>query len=143
METTVNERFQSLIKVLGMNVYSFSKSVGKSHTSIQNIVESRSKPGFEILELVLKTYPTLSRDWLIMGEGEMFKATEKRPTNSNVEYLQVYLKDLEDKFNRLIDQYDVKDRQIEGMQRTIDVLLGKSEGVIVRPLLPTENKALA
>ncbi|CAG4992326.1 hypothetical protein DYBT9275_00940 [Dyadobacter sp. CECT 9275] len=57
-------------------------------------------------------------------------------------YLLQHLANLEEQFRSLAEQLKVKDKQLEGMQRTIDVLLGKSEDVIklmtarVIPLLP-------
>lgn len=48
-------------------------------------------------------------------------------TDSN--YLIEHLSNLEEQFKRLLNQIDVKDRQIEGLQKTVEVLLGKSNPV--------------
>lgn len=44
-------------------------------------------------------------------------------------YLLEHLVSLEEQFKRLLNQIDVKDRQIEGLQKTVEVLLGKSKPV--------------
>jgi uncharacterized protein YecE (DUF72 family) len=49
----------------------------------------------------------------------------------SIDYLQQHLKNLEEQFKALADQLQqqlaIKDKQIEGYQRTVDVLLGKYE----------------
>lgn len=47
-------------------------------------------------------------------------------------YLRDYLEKLELRFKELNDQLAVKDRQIDGLQRTVDVLLGKYNPVADR-----------
>jgi len=46
-------------------------------------------------------------------------------------YLLDHLASLEEQFKRLLNQIEVKDRQIEGLQETVKVLLGKSEDVTI------------
>lgn len=127
MTTTIGERFAQLIESLGMNENSFAKSIDKSRSMIGFVVSGKSKPGFEFLEVVCKKFPRVSRDWLITGEGEMFKA-EQGPSDS---YLKEHLHTLEENFNRLASQLEKKDQQLEaadkraeGLQRTIDGLMG-------------------
>ncbi|MGX7688076.1 hypothetical protein ACWA1C_12990 [Flectobacillus roseus] len=105
METTISQRFEALIKALKMNNNSFANSIGKTSTMIKFIVDGKSKPGFDLLEQVLITYPNVNSDWLLRGEGEMFKETEKvvvEPTlwqtlkesyESRIEELQLSLSD--------------------------------------------------
>ncbi|MDQ1085679.1 helix-turn-helix transcriptional regulator [Siphonobacter sp. SORGH_AS_1065] len=71
--TTVNQRMQELIKTLKMNPSSFAKSIGKPHSTIANVTDGRSKPGFDILELILEKYPEINPLWFIRGIGEMFQ----------------------------------------------------------------------
>lgn len=125
----INERFKQLIKALGMNSNSFAKSLGKTQSSVAAIIEGRSKPGFEFLELIATTYPQISRDWLLMGEGPMMReAVKASDPDVNIKH---YVDRLETKFLGLLE---AKDRQMEWMQRTIDHLrAGKLNGVSRRP----------
>lgn len=133
METTIAERFKELLKTLNTSTSGFAKSIGKPITSVQIVIEGRSKPGYEFLETVLKAYPNVSADWLMKGEGEMFADRAKEPSiDLPADYLLNYLKMLEDKFGSVADQLAVKDRQMEGMQRTIDALLGKYKGAMLK-----------
>lgn len=129
---SVGDRFGMLIKALGMNNHSFAKSIGKNSTTINYTVEGKTKPSFELFEAVFTKYPKVNRDWLLMGEGRIFRddTTQEQPDNS----LITYLRSLEEKFDNLLKQMSVKDQQIAGLQRTVDALVGKSEGVALNPV---------
>lgn len=46
--------------------------------------------------------------------------------NQGSNYLLEHLANLEEQFKRLLHQLEIKDKQLDGLQRTVDVLLGKS-----------------
>ena len=119
----IDARFKTLIRVLGKTNNSFANSIGKTSTTINNIVEGKSKPGYEILEATFLTYPTVNRDWLLGGDGPVLK--DSTPKEDPNQYLTDFLK-------RIEDQLTVKDRQIEYYQTQNQMLmsmLGKAEGV--------------
>lgn len=144
---SIGERFSILVKGLKMNNNSFAKSVGKAATTINYIVEGKSKPGYDVLESVVKTYPQVNPNWLLTGEGEMVKSVPTAPVVSTDSYLVEHLHTLEENFNRLAKQLENKDKQIEGLQRTVDALIslpGKSLDVPIKsrvlPLWPELKK---
>ncbi|WP_273215627.1 helix-turn-helix domain-containing protein [Runella zeae] len=131
MEQTINQRIDAIISSLNMNQKVFAESLGKAPTVIYNIVNGRNKPGFEIIESLLKKYPQINSSWLLTGEGEMFTTTPilTPPTPTSDSYLQEYLKKLEERFEKLLSQ---KDKLIESQQYLIEHLesrLGKLKGV--------------
>lgn len=69
---TINERFETIIKVLfGGNKRAFALHIGVSPTVIENVVGSRQgKPSFDFLEKVCAK-ANISAEWLLMGKGEM------------------------------------------------------------------------
>ena len=77
MESTINDRILKLIEILSRNQSDFAKSIGISTQSVSGIVNPyktrRSKPGSEILQAILKNFPNVSADWLMMGESEIFR----------------------------------------------------------------------
>lgn len=138
METTIGERFSQLIEDQKLTTNAFATSLGKPYTSIKVILDGVSKPGFELIEKVLTTYPNLSSAWLLMGEGNMYRNIDNQPNKSD-DYLKEHLHTLEENFNRLASQLEKKDQQLEaadrraeGLQRTIDALIS-------RPSAPTAN----
>lgn len=145
MEHPIASRIESLINALKMNRNTFAKSLNKSFSSIQIIVEGKSKPGYDLLETILLAYPQVNPSWLMKGEGEMFLNEESKHI-APTDYLQNHLQKLEESFQRLNQQIEVKDKQIEYYQRQNERLmdlLGKPSDVIgeakVMPLWKKEE----
>ena len=142
----IGSRIKELIFKLDLNQTSFAKAVGASHTAIFKTVSGDTQPRLVLIDAILNTFPQVNRDWLLEGKGDMFsnKASNLEVQADN--YLQIYLKQLEEKFEKLLNQ---KDKLIESQQYLIEHLssqLGKLSGVIegaqVVPLWE-ENKATA
>lgn len=92
-KTTISERVAQLIQALGKNPSSFAASLDKPRTSVTIITEGKSKPGFETIEAILLRYPQINADWLMKGEGPMFRGEEKASRGD--EYLMKYVAELE------------------------------------------------
>jgi len=84
----INDRIYKLIKVLEMNPTSFSDSIEVSVTVIFNIIKGRrSKPSYDLILKMLKTYDRLNAEWLMKGEGSMWSddiVTSEKIVPSNV-----------------------------------------------------------
>lgn len=84
----INDRIFKLIKVLEMNPTSFSDSIEVSVTVIFNIIKGRrSKPSYDLILKILKTYSRLNAEWLMKGEGSMWSddiVTSEKIVPSNV-----------------------------------------------------------
>lgn len=122
-DNSINARLKDLIHALRITNNAFAKSIGRSSTTVQQIVTGRSKPGFELLELIMDTYPNVNPVWLLKGHGEMFLegTADVVKEDSDSSYLTSYLEKLEEQFKRLMNQLETKDRQIEKLMD----LLGK------------------
>lgn len=140
MGSTINQRIDELIKQMRTNPKAFAESIEKTPTTIYTVLSGRNKPGYEVIESILKKYPNVNPDWLLMGEGEMFRDSSTTPTQASVaaenSYLLEHLRQLESSFNRLSSQLEKKDEQIAGLQRTVEVLLGKCDGVPSSQIVP-------
>lgn len=77
--TGINDRIDKLIRALGYNKTKFAHALGYNYnTIIESIVGKRqSKPGFDFLNALLTTFPSVNADWLMIGEGEMLKEKSK------------------------------------------------------------------
>jgi hypothetical protein len=85
---SINERLKILIDTLeGGTVLRFSKKIGVAHTSLASMMPGsrESKPGFEIIAKIAEAYPHVSLEWLLTGEGEMFK--NGRPNDQKMPYM--------------------------------------------------------
>lgn len=71
---SVGQRFTQLIQHLGLSKNAFAQSLDKTATVIQHLVDERNKPGYDLLCKVFETYPNVSKDWLLLGQGPMLVA---------------------------------------------------------------------
>jgi len=75
----MKERIQAIINKEGITPSRFADIIGVQRSGISHILSGRNKPSLDFLNKVLIHYPHISGDWLITGNGEMFKNTgEKR-----------------------------------------------------------------
>lgn len=156
-KTSVGARIKELMFRLGKNQSSFGDSIGYSQTSIRNTITESTKPGFEMLAKILKTYPNVNEKWLVQGEGEMFNTKVKSEENTKAESTVQTNNDGGTMLQLLKDQYEKRIAELSnalqdarytiGLQKKIleagnfnDPITGKT-GVIV-PMWSEEELAL-
>lgn len=69
----MNSRIQKFIEAEHLTPAKLADSIGVQRSNISHILSGRNKPGFEFIEKLLKTYPHLNADWLILGKGNMYR----------------------------------------------------------------------
>lgn len=69
------QRFIEVFKKFGNDsVREFSRTLDLSEDNVGNYINGTTKNiPFAVFEKVKKTYPEISSDWLLVGEGEMLK----------------------------------------------------------------------
>lgn len=78
-ECSVGQRFTQLIQQLGLSKNAFAMSLDKTATVIQHLVDERNKPGYDLICKVFETYPNVSKDWLLLGQGPMLLSSPTPP----------------------------------------------------------------
>lgn len=78
----IKDRIQQLIDFKRLSVLAFEKSVGLSNGYLRNTANISA----ENCAKILSTYPDVSAEWLLTGEGEMQKSAQSVGdiSNSNV-----------------------------------------------------------
>lgn len=78
----IKERIRQLIDFKRLSVLAFEKSVGLSNGYLRNTANVSA----ENCAKILSTYPDVSAEWLLTGEGEMQKSAQSVGdiSNSNV-----------------------------------------------------------
>ncbi|OIN55673.1 helix-turn-helix transcriptional regulator [Arsenicibacter rosenii] len=127
MNSTINERIVKLIETLKMSNNAFAKSIDKSSTAINYISDGKGKPSYDVLESIFKRYPQVSRDWLLMGEGEMFRTSA--PVNKPVDGGDFGERVLMEVRRLFEEELKEKNAQIASLSRMLEMTLGKSKGV--------------
>lgn len=73
----VKQRLKQFIESQHLTTKAFEKSIGAGNGYVNSIVNS---VGNKYLPVILEKYPTLDREWLLYGEGDMLK-----PESENLE----------------------------------------------------------
>lgn len=108
METTVNQRIEELKKIYARgNNSEFERLVGMKTNSLRSIIgPQQSKPGFETLEAILKAFPNVNPDWLIIGVGERDRESVVEELKK-VSYLEKLVKQLQEQIERMTKHQDI------------------------------------
>ncbi len=67
----MNDRFKKLMLHYNMSPSNFADEIGVNRPGISHIISGRNKPGVDLIQKVLKRFPEVSTDWLLMGIGSM------------------------------------------------------------------------
>ena len=68
MDNFVN-RLEYILEYYELTASAFADKVGVQRSSLSHLLSGRNKPSLDFILKVKDTYPTLSFDWLIKGEG--------------------------------------------------------------------------
>ena len=69
----INGRIKELIDYYSITRYRFSKETGISEVVLKNIFSGQNKPSVDALEKIFTRYKSVDANWIVMGEGSMFK----------------------------------------------------------------------
>jgi len=69
----MNKRIAALIRTKGLTASEFARIVGVQPSSISHVLSGRNKPSLDFIIRILKTYPDIDPDWLLLGQGHMLK----------------------------------------------------------------------
>lgn len=93
----LNKRIIDLMVKSGHSKSTFAKELGVSLPLITHITSGRNKPGLDIIQKIMSTFPDLNPDWLINGTGEMYRVLPKKADLSGVQARLNNLKQLTNK----------------------------------------------
>ena len=80
----MENRIQKIIDEQGISLNSFAQEIGVNRSTISHILTGRNKPSVEVLQKILKRFPSLSPDWLLLGNGRMHTKNESTATLSTI-----------------------------------------------------------
>lgn len=67
------DRLAAIIRSENVSAKQFAEEVGIQPGTVSNILSGRNKPSLEVMQKVQKRYQHISLDWLICGEGPMYR----------------------------------------------------------------------
>ena len=77
MESPILQRVIQIIKELNLTDNQFSKRLKIAQTTMSGYLSGNRKLSLQVIESVLSEFEDISAEWLLRGEGEMYKADDK------------------------------------------------------------------
>ena len=69
----MNKRLLQFLSAENISQTQFADTIHVARASVSHILAGRNKPGFDFLESMLRHYPNLNPEWLMTGNGKMYK----------------------------------------------------------------------
>lgn len=114
------KRINELIIANNLTSRAFAIACGIKYTTLNNYITGRRALGLDTIELILASFPNVSAEWLMRGDGPMYKTEIASQSN--------------DRLSKLIATIGEMQSIVEEKQRTIDALQRENEN------LKTQNK---
>ena len=80
----MNTRLEQFLAAENISQSQFADVLGVARASISHILSGRNKPGYEFITNLMRSYPALNIEWLLLGKGKMYKEPKdlKEPKES-------------------------------------------------------------
>lgn len=75
----MREKLLDLMKNEGLKSSQLADMLGINPAGISHILAGRNKPGFDLLQKILRRFPRINPDWLILDTGPMYRDAEALP----------------------------------------------------------------
>lgn len=72
----MKERLSKIIASEGLTPSMLADKMGVQRSGISHILTGRNYPSFDFLQKLLENFPRLNAEWLILGQGVMYKSAE-------------------------------------------------------------------
>lgn len=105
-------RINELIIALNLTSRAFAIACGIKYTTLNNYLTGRRAVGYDTIDAILRNFTNVSAEWLMRGEGPMFKNEIDNQSN--------------ERLNKIIATIGELQSIIEEKQQTIDALQGEN-----------------
>lgn len=69
----MNTRLEQFLAAENLSQSQFADTINVARASVSHILAGRNKPGWDFLTNMMKHYPNLNMEWLLSGNGKMYK----------------------------------------------------------------------
>jgi transcriptional regulator with XRE-family HTH domain len=71
----MKDRLSKIITSEGLNPALLAKEIGIQRATVSHVLNGRNNPGFDFIHNLLMRFPKLNAEWLITGQGPMYKSS--------------------------------------------------------------------
>lgn len=115
MKGVVLERIIEFKDYLGVSKKAFAEKIGMEQTTVNNQLIGKRSVSFDLIISIVDTFPDISAEWLLRGEGEMLRLD----TNKN----NISLINVDGDLKTDIEM----EREIRRLRASLDLALEKNE----------------
>jgi transcriptional regulator with XRE-family HTH domain len=123
MEEAVRKRLNRLVKESGMSETAFAESVNVVQVTLNRQLSGKRSVSADTILSVLQNQKDLSAEWLLRGEGAMYKTTELPPVDVSSEESinhSVEIARLVREKNEMADIIEAQAKEIARLQAQLD-----------------------
>ena len=73
------DRINLILQAKNITAKQFAEEIGVQPSGMSHILGGRNNPSLEFVNKVLRRYPEIDANWLLLGRGEMFAAHGQQP----------------------------------------------------------------
>ena len=77
----MNTRLQQFLAAENLTQAQFADSINVARASVSHIIAGRNNPGYDFIINIMKRYPDLNVEWLLLGKGKMYRFDESKPSD--------------------------------------------------------------
>ncbi len=70
----MKDKIAYLMRSEGLTTTRFAEILGIQPSAVSHLVSGRNKPGFDLLQKILRRFPRLNPDWLLLDAEEPYRA---------------------------------------------------------------------
>jgi transcriptional regulator with XRE-family HTH domain len=76
----MKDRLLKILKQYNLTSSRFADDLGVQRSGISHILSGRNQPSYDFIVKLMKQYPEINPDWLLMGNGSMLRTGVKEKT---------------------------------------------------------------
>ena len=85
----MKEKLEFLLKNKGLTATSLARLLEIQPSGLSHILSGRNKPSFDLVVKILKAFPDVNPDWLLLDSAEIFRGEASPTATARQEYLNV------------------------------------------------------
>lgn len=78
----MKDKLDILLKKKGLSATSLSRMLGIQPSGLSHILSGRNKPSFDLVVKILRTFPEINPDWLLLDSDVIFRSDNSHPTEN-------------------------------------------------------------
>lgn len=112
-------RIKKLIGSLSISERAFALACGIAQNTMNYYLSGKRKPSCEAINKILNSFPDLSAEWLMRGEGEMFKSEAADANSDRVIKLVDTIGTLQEAINAKSDTINALNERIRQLENQL------------------------